>query len=175
MVVFWSPLDVIVLGAGTRIFGTIDRIKTSARGWSGSARRRRAPDEQQAQYAKLRQVRWGPGMASTGYLGGHVGPDSPAFLRKYVVPLLRAADAPPGLISPGRAVKPGAPPADNLMARGDEPGTPTRRRSSTPRSSTNATADGRERPGRGPEPIRRGPGPRALPVHWGQRPQELAP
>ncbi len=27
-------------------------------------------------------------MMTTGYLGGHVGPDSPAFLRKYVVPLL---------------------------------------------------------------------------------------
>ena len=39
--------------------------------------------------AKLRQIRWRPGMAATGYLGGHVGPDCPAFLRKYVVPLLR--------------------------------------------------------------------------------------
>ena len=29
-------------------------------------------------------------MAPTGYLGGHVGPDSPAFLRRYVVPLLVA-------------------------------------------------------------------------------------
>jgi hypothetical protein len=29
-------------------------------------------------------------MAATGYVGGHFGPDSPAFLRKYVVPLLRA-------------------------------------------------------------------------------------
>src|SRR4051812_40363297 len=26
MTVFWSPLDVIVLGAGTRIFGTVDRV-----------------------------------------------------------------------------------------------------------------------------------------------------
>ena len=52
------------------------------------------------QYAKLRQVRWRPAMATTGYLGGHVGPDSPAFLRKYVVPLLRVADARRVLISP---------------------------------------------------------------------------
>ena len=37
---------------------------------------------------KLRQVRWRPRMAATGYLGGHIGPDSPLFLRKYVVPLL---------------------------------------------------------------------------------------
>lgn len=88
MVVFWSPLDVIVLGAGTRVFGTIDRVKTVSAGLVGF-RPPGAPDDvQRTQYAKLRQVRWRPGMASTGYLGGHVGPDSPAFLRKYVVPLL---------------------------------------------------------------------------------------
>ena len=46
--------------------------------------------ERARQYAKLRQVRWAPRMATTGYLGGHVGPDSPIFLRNYVVPLLRA-------------------------------------------------------------------------------------
>ena len=46
-------------------------------------------DQGRALYrGRLRQVRWRPEMASSGYLGGHVGPDSPAFLRKYVVPLL---------------------------------------------------------------------------------------
>jgi hypothetical protein len=98
LVVFWSPLDVIVLGAGTRIFGTIDRVKTVSAGLVGfrAPRPSTATDEQRAQYVKLRQVRWRPRMASTGYLGGHVGPDSPAFLREYVVPLLRAADGPLG-------------------------------------------------------------------------------
>lgn len=96
VVVFWSPLDVFVLGAGTRIFGTIDRIKSVSAGLVGFRVPKGGTAEQSAQYAKLRQVRWGPGMAATGYLGGHVGPDSPAFLRKYVVPLLRALDAPPG-------------------------------------------------------------------------------
>jgi hypothetical protein len=94
MVVFWSPLDVIVLGAGTRIFGTIDRVRTISAGLVGFRIPRPMTDEQARQYARLRQVRWRPGMASTGYLGGHVGPDSPVFLRKYVVPLLRPADAP---------------------------------------------------------------------------------
>jgi hypothetical protein len=28
-------------------------------------------------------------MAASGYLGGHLGPDSPVFLKNYVVPLLR--------------------------------------------------------------------------------------
>ncbi len=94
LVVFWSPLDLIVLGAGTRIFGTIDRIKTVSAGLVGFRPPKPGRDDQKAQYAKLRQVRWRPKMASTGYLGGHVGPDSPAFLRKYVVPLFRPTRAP---------------------------------------------------------------------------------
>ncbi|MEJ7637998.1 MAG: alpha/beta hydrolase [Singulisphaera sp.] len=93
MVVFWSPMDVFVLGLGTRLFGTIDRRRVVSAGLVGF-RRPEALDEQgKAQYAKLRQVRWRPVMARTGYLGGHVGPDSPAFLRRYVVPLLRVGDA----------------------------------------------------------------------------------
>ncbi|GAC1449330.1 MAG: hypothetical protein NVSMB9_33120 [Isosphaeraceae bacterium] len=96
LVVFWSPLDLIILGAGTRIFGTIDRIKTFSAGLVGFRPPATLNEEQRMQYLKLRQVRWSPGMASTGYLGGHVGPDSPAFLRKYVVPLLRAVDRPAG-------------------------------------------------------------------------------
>lgn len=85
MVVFWSPLDLIVLGLGTQIFGTVDRINAVSAGLVGF---RPPASADGAQYAKLRQVRWCPEMAPTGYLGGHVGPDNPAFLRKYVVPLL---------------------------------------------------------------------------------------
>jgi hypothetical protein len=96
LVVFWSPFDVVVLGAGTRVFGTVDRVRTPSAGMCGfqvpdsSA----AGDSSAAPYAKLRQVRWHWRMASTGYLGGHVGPDSPIFLKKYVVPLLRASPPP---------------------------------------------------------------------------------
>jgi hypothetical protein len=95
MVVFWSPLDLIILGAGTRIFGTIDRIRTASAGLVGFKK----PDgglngDCQCQpYDKLRQVRWRPQMAATGYLGGHLGPDSPLFLRRYIVPLLRVDDS----------------------------------------------------------------------------------
>jgi pimeloyl-ACP methyl ester carboxylesterase len=92
MVVFWSPLDVIVLGLGTRVFGTIDRIKTVSAGMVGFRPPPGLAEAQLALYGKLRQVRWHPNMATTGYLGGHVGPDSPAFLKKYVVPLLRTSD-----------------------------------------------------------------------------------
>jgi pimeloyl-ACP methyl ester carboxylesterase len=95
VVVFWSPLDVVILGAGTRVFGTIDRVRTVGAGMVGFIVP--GPDdpdgEKNCQYAKLRQIRWRRGMASSGYFGGHFGPDNPRFLRKYVVPLLRAGDA----------------------------------------------------------------------------------
>ena len=91
IVVFWSPLDVIVLGAGTRLFGTIDRVKTVGAGLVGFQVPRSVTSTDVArgrEYGKLRQVRWQPRMAASGYFGGHMGPDSPLFLRKYVVPLL---------------------------------------------------------------------------------------
>jgi hypothetical protein len=94
MVVFWSPLDVLVLGAGTRLFGTVDRVKSISSGLVGfQVPLVDASDQTGNQgYAKLRQVRWQPRMAATGYFGGHLGPDSPLFLRKYVVPLLRVEE-----------------------------------------------------------------------------------
>ncbi|HEV3162895.1 MAG TPA: alpha/beta hydrolase [Isosphaeraceae bacterium] len=93
MVVFWSPLDVFVLGAGTRIFGTMDRVRSVSAGLVGFRLPERLDEAGQGQYTKLRQVRWHPRMAQTGYLGGHVGPDSPRFLRNYVVPLLSVKEA----------------------------------------------------------------------------------
>jgi hypothetical protein len=91
MVVFWSPLDVIILGFGTRLFGTTDRVRTVSAGLVGF----RIPPvdvgdpNRNREYRKLRQIRWHPRMASTGYFGGHLGPDCPLFLKKYVVPLIQ--------------------------------------------------------------------------------------
>jgi hypothetical protein len=96
MVVFWSPLDLIILGAGTRLFGTIDRVRTIGAGLVGF----RVPTvdavnpARTREYGKLRQVRWHPRMAASGNLGGHMGPDSPFFLRKYIVPLLGIEETP---------------------------------------------------------------------------------
>ena len=99
MVAFWSPLDLIVLGAGTWVFRTADRVRSIGAGLVGFRPPDPLDDEGRALYgSKLRQVRWRAAMASTGYLGGHVGPDSPAFLRKYVVPLL-ARPIPPEMLN----------------------------------------------------------------------------
>jgi pimeloyl-ACP methyl ester carboxylesterase len=88
IVVFWSPLDLIVLGLGTRIFGTIDRARTVSAGLVGFQPPGASGEPPPAAYSKLRQVKWGMRMASTMYWGGHIGPDSPWFIRKYVIPLL---------------------------------------------------------------------------------------
>jgi pimeloyl-ACP methyl ester carboxylesterase len=92
MVVFWSPLDVVILGAGTRLFGTMDGVRGGGAGLVGFAVPGPAePDsERRRQYAKLRQVPWRPRMAGLGHLGGHFGTDHPRFLRECIVPLLRA-------------------------------------------------------------------------------------
>jgi hypothetical protein len=91
LVVFWSPLDVFILGLGTLVFGTIDRVRTTGAGLVGFV----APspvdprERRDNLYTKVRQIRWRPAMMTTGYCGGHFGTDSPLFLKKYVVPLLR--------------------------------------------------------------------------------------
>ncbi len=90
MVVFTSPLDLIILGAGTRVFGTIDRVTTFGAGLVGFERP--GPDarpDRALAYAKLRQIRWRPSMVGAWHLGGHFGTDSPRFLRRHVLPLLR--------------------------------------------------------------------------------------
>ncbi len=94
MVAFWSPLDLIVLGAGTWLFKTTDRVRSVSAGLVGFRPPASLDDEGLSLYrTRLRQVRWNSSMATTGYLGGHVGPDSPAFLRKYVVPLLTVPES----------------------------------------------------------------------------------
>ena len=85
IVSFYSPIDFILLGIGTTLFGSIDRRHTPSAGLIGFT----PPDTADpAAYSRLRQIPWSLAMARTGHLGGHVGPDTPWFLRTHVVPLL---------------------------------------------------------------------------------------
>ena len=99
LVVFWSPLDVLLLGLGTVVFGTADRIRTASAGLVGfrepGAADSAADSRRAGRYAKLRQIKWSGRMMAAGHLGGHFGPDSPVFLKKYVLPLLRTEPADP--------------------------------------------------------------------------------
>jgi pimeloyl-ACP methyl ester carboxylesterase len=90
LIVFWSPLDVFILGAGTSVFGTIDRKNGVSAGLVGFQTPLSISTSQEITfvYDRLRQIRWSPRMAATGNFGGHFGPDSPFFLRRYVLPLL---------------------------------------------------------------------------------------
>lgn len=106
---FWSPLDVFVLGVGTRVFGTIDRRNAVSAGLVGFRQPKGLDDSGRVRYAKLRQIRWSPAMASTGYLGGHIGPDSPAFLRKYVLPSFEVGWQSGGAAGRGSSGPPDAP------------------------------------------------------------------
>ena len=109
MTLFWSPLDVFVLGVGTRVFGTIDRKNAFSAGLVGFRQPEGLDESARAQYAKLKQIRWSPSMASTGYLGGHVGPDNPAFLRKYVLHLFAVGTESLGLSGPESSPRGAAP------------------------------------------------------------------
>lgn len=91
MVVFISPLDFALLGAGTWAFGTIDRVRGVGAGLIGFRMPGAAESADQIDsYEKVRHVRWRPAMAKVGYLGGHLAVDMPPFLKRYVVPMLTA-------------------------------------------------------------------------------------
>lgn len=90
LVVFYSPLDFVLLGAGTRLFGTVDRVRGVGAGLVGFREPAGLDADGRDRYRdRLRQVRWRPSMARSGYLGGHVAVDLPPFLGRYVAPLLR--------------------------------------------------------------------------------------
>jgi pimeloyl-ACP methyl ester carboxylesterase len=80
-----SPLDVIV-GAGTRVFGTIDGVKTEAAGYRGFER---PPAADQTQYAKIvhlpYQKEW---FALYGNAGTHICAMRTSFARGFIAPLL---------------------------------------------------------------------------------------
>ena len=98
--VFWSPFDLVILGAGTWLFGTVDRVHSVAAGLVGFQVPADLDADGQTQYRKLRQIRWSTDLVASGNLGGHAGTDNPAFLRKYVVPLLRKIPADSATESP---------------------------------------------------------------------------
>ncbi len=85
---FISERDRWVLGAATGVLGTADRQKAAAAGRVGFRPVVCTPEDA-ALYEKLRQHPWERCVVWTGNTGGHTGAYQPAFLRAYVLPLLR--------------------------------------------------------------------------------------
>lgn len=86
---FWSPLDLLFLGAGTLLFGTIDGKLSLSSGMIGFREPAGIDERQRQQYQqKLHQVPYRAGMATTFHLGGHFGCTNRAFVECQVAPLL---------------------------------------------------------------------------------------
>ncbi len=76
LVVSSSPFDVVV-GLGTLIVGTADRVFSPSIGTLGY----RGPNCE-----KLRQVRWRPGFIRLGYWGGHMSAPAERFIAECIAP-----------------------------------------------------------------------------------------
>jgi pimeloyl-ACP methyl ester carboxylesterase len=95
--VFYSPYDAAVLGLGTRLFGTVDGVKTDAAGKVGFEEPAGADDKQ---YAKIVQIPYNVAWAKLGNIGDHIGTMSRPFARKILAPLLLDGTLP----EPGESV-----------------------------------------------------------------------
>ena len=83
--VFSSSSDNLVLGIGTRLFGTIDGVKTDAAGRVGFTRPAHADPEQ---YRKLVSLPYDPAWARFHDYGDHVGGMTRTFGQNVLLPLL---------------------------------------------------------------------------------------
>ena len=96
---FTSENDVLVLGAGTRMFGTIDGVKEDASGMRGFT----MPDGADAeQYKKLVPMPYDAAWMDHGNIGDHIGAMGRTFAAKVIAPLFDE-DGPAATTRPARA------------------------------------------------------------------------
>ncbi len=89
IVSFYSRYDQLVLGWGTRQFGTADRVYGPSAGLCGFVVPPDLDEADRACYQRLVQIPWNPAMILKGHTGSHVGTSMPAFLAKEVAPWLK--------------------------------------------------------------------------------------
>jgi len=85
---FYSSRDVLLLWAGTKIYGTMDGKHSTSAGNVGFyvPTGKLRPE----QYDKLYQVPWRSEMARTGNVGMHLTSGTAGFVAQYVAPLVKA-------------------------------------------------------------------------------------
>lgn len=86
-----SRRDSVVLGFGTRLFGTTDRRHVRAAGMVGFVQPAGLCGRDRQIYQRMQQIRWTPSLRALDHGGGHSGWISPAFLREHLLPLLHQA------------------------------------------------------------------------------------
>lgn len=95
LVNFYSKRDSIV-GAGTAVFGTIDRVKTVSSGHSGFV----DVSGGLLDHPKLKQVEWSKDWRSLGHHGGHLGYLSRQWAKEILAPLVVQDSQPSTIIDP---------------------------------------------------------------------------
>jgi len=83
-----SERDLLILGLGTRLFGTMDRVYRPSAGLQGFVRPSGLPAEARAAYDRCRVFRWRPTWVRADHNGGHTGSISETFLRRFLGPML---------------------------------------------------------------------------------------
>ena len=114
LVNFHSPYDYVLLGAGTKLLGTMDRKHTSSAGKNGFDLELAVPDPRLRR--KVEQRTWSSEMVGTGHIGTHMGILLYEWNLRYVAPYL--SPEPMGLAdSDPRGYVPEAPPEDATASR----------------------------------------------------------
>jgi pimeloyl-ACP methyl ester carboxylesterase len=94
MYVMYSQADLGLMGAGTAIFGTMDRQHDVSAGLVGFHLPDGLATEDKVEYAKVRQVRWTLGLLKSGNWGGHLAWTTTWFGREFVAPILAGKSDP---------------------------------------------------------------------------------
>jgi hypothetical protein len=95
-----SWLDLLLMGLGTFVFGTMDGRHSVSAGLTGFRMPPHlAPDEREA-YRKIRQIAWRPALIRDGHFGDHTGCTNTRFARRVLTPILL------GRSDPGEPLEP---------------------------------------------------------------------
>ena len=86
--VMMSRKDTWLLGAGTRLFGTMDRKRVRSAGMVGFAVPPELSVEDQQSYKRIRIIEWCDDFRRYGHSGGHTGWAQVSFLRQHLQGLL---------------------------------------------------------------------------------------
>ncbi|MCG3129428.1 MAG: hypothetical protein FLDDKLPJ_00155 [Phycisphaerae bacterium] len=89
-----SRRDRFLLGLGTRLFGTIDRVRTASAGQTGFIPPRPTDPDGADAYRRLQQVYWEPAWSARHHHGGHTGWINPHFLAAQLQDLMPLGSSP---------------------------------------------------------------------------------